>query len=104
MQRRRYEILLPLTFNDGSPVPGEAFEQTREELVARFGAVSMSGEAFRGVWVHEGSRYEDQTIRYFLDVEDTPEARQFFVEYKPTLRERFKQIEVYVTSIPIDVI
>jgi hypothetical protein len=39
-----------------------------------------------------------------VDVDDLPETRQFFVEWKPVLRERFKQIEIYITSIPVDVI
>lgn len=48
MLRRRYEILLPLTFNDGRPIPGEAFEQTREELVARFSGVTLLPGSNRG--------------------------------------------------------
>jgi hypothetical protein len=39
MRKRRCEILLPIRFNDGRPVSGELLEQTREELMARFGAV-----------------------------------------------------------------
>ena len=40
MQKRRYEILLPLKHNDGRPVSGEVFEQTREDLIAQFGGVT----------------------------------------------------------------
>ena len=45
MLKRRYEILLPLTFNDGQPVPGDAIEQTRE---ARTGLVKSWYRAFLG--------------------------------------------------------
>ena len=37
---RRFELLLPLRFNDGAAVPREWFAQAAKELVARFGAVS----------------------------------------------------------------
>jgi hypothetical protein len=104
MLKRRYEILLPLTFNDGRPIPGEAFEQTREELIARFGGVTLLPGSARGVWIHAGTRYEDETVRLIVDVEDGPEARQFFVEYKPTLLGRFEQLELYIVSYQIDVI
>jgi hypothetical protein len=104
MQKRRYEILLPLTYNDGQPVPGEAVEQTREELILRFGAATLSPSPFRGGWIHSGVRYDDESICAFVDVEDTSENRQFFVELKPVLCERFRQIEIYIVSTQIDVI
>jgi hypothetical protein len=37
---RRYEILLPLRFNDGKPVPKALLAQAVQELEDRFGAVS----------------------------------------------------------------
>jgi hypothetical protein len=95
---------LPLTFNDGRPVPGEAYEQTREDLVAQFGGVTMLSGSARGVWIHAGTRYEDDSIRFVVDVEDTAENRQIFVTYKPTLLQRFQQIEIYIASYEIDVI
>ena len=38
---RRFEILLPLRFNDGRPVPKELLEKTHEELKYEFGALSL---------------------------------------------------------------
>jgi hypothetical protein len=104
MLRRRYEILLPLTFNDGRPIPGDAFEQTREELVAQFSGVTLLPGSNRGIWVHEGVRYEDESIRLIVDVDDIPEIRAFFTAYKPTLLKRFEQLEIYIVSFLIDVI
>lgn len=104
MQRRRYEILLPLVYNDGRPMSAEALEQTREDLVTRFGAVSLLPDAVRGIWLHHGIRYEDQLLRLVVDVEDTAEHRQFFVDLKPTLLQRFEQIEIYIASYAVDVI
>jgi hypothetical protein len=88
MLRRRYEILLPLQFNDGRPIPDELFYQTREELVERFEGLRWVGQPDRGVWKPEGSLYEDQTYLIKIDVDDTPEVRQFFLDYKPTLLHR----------------
>lgn len=104
MLKRRYEILLPLTFNDGRPTPGELVEQTREELISRFGGATLSPGTFRGAWLHEGARYEDESLRLMVDADDTPEDRQFFVDLKPVLRARFEQLEIYITSFVVDVI
>jgi len=40
---RRFEILLPLRFNDGRAIPNELIGQTLEEIHDRFGAVSSDG-------------------------------------------------------------
>jgi hypothetical protein len=55
---------------------------TREELVAQFEGVSVQPQSILGIWVHEGVRYEDTSVRMTVDVEDTPENRQFFAEFK----------------------
>ena len=102
MLRRRYEILLPLRFNDNSPVPDALLNQTREEIVSRFDGVSILPGTVTGIWVHEGMRYEDTLVRLTVDVEDTAANRQFFVEWKPVLLQRFQQIEIYITSVLVD--
>lgn len=104
MQKRRYEILLPLKHNDGSAIAGEVFEQTREELILQFGALSLLPDSVRGIWIRDGARFEDELLRLVVDVEDIPENREFFVQWKATLLERFQQLEIYVTSHLIDVI
>jgi hypothetical protein len=95
---------LPLTYNDGRPVSPDRFQQTRDELIAQFGAVSMSAFAVIGAWVHEGTRYEDELRRFTVDVEDVPENQQFMAAYKKTLLERFEQIEIYMVSFPVEII
>jgi hypothetical protein len=39
MPFERYEILLPLNYNDGTPIEPEKFQETRRELVEQFGAL-----------------------------------------------------------------
>ena len=41
MPLERYEILLPLKYNDGTPIEPEKFQQTRKELVEKFGAITV---------------------------------------------------------------
>ena len=49
MLKRRYEILLPLQHNDGRPVDVEKLDQTREDLLVQFEAVSFNPQAVRGI-------------------------------------------------------
>lgn len=43
--QRRYEILLPLRFNDGQPVPDDLIGKTLLQLKQRFHAISSETQA-----------------------------------------------------------
>ena len=101
---RRYEVLVPLVFNDGKPVPESLLAETFEELRERFGAASWETQTLRGVWEQEGITYQDNLTRFFVDVADLPEHRQFFKDFKERLKGRFHQLDVWITSHPIDLI
>ena len=104
MRKRRYEILLPVRHNDGRLVSGELLEQTREELIAQFCGLTVAPHTVLGIWLHEGSRFEDELRRFSVDVDDTPETQQFFARFKMTLLDRFEQIEIYIASYPVDIV
>jgi hypothetical protein len=101
---RRFEMLLPLRFNDGTPVPDEAVADTLIELEEQFGAVSCETQTVRGHWRHEGRGYRDDLIRVFVDVPDATENRQFFLTYKERLKARFRQLDIWLTTYLIEVL
>ncbi len=51
---RRYEILPPLRFNDGTVVPDDLVGAVLVALRDRFSAVPFETQAIRGIWQHEG--------------------------------------------------
>jgi hypothetical protein len=102
--RRRYGILLPLQFNDGSAVSESLLWRTVEELESQFGAVSSDSQIVRGIWEHEGTVYRDNNTRLVLDVEDSQENRAFFTALKETLKMRFGQLDIWITSYIVDVV
>ena len=101
---RRYEIFLPQQFNDGQPVPPQLVANTLLELRRRFGAVSCETQAIEVAWEHEGELYRDALIRVFVDVPDVPANREFFRQLKERLKTEFRQIEIWMTTYPIDVV
>jgi hypothetical protein len=40
-------------------------------------------------------------IRVVIDVEDTPETEQFFRGFKEQLKERFRQLDIWMTILPL---
>jgi hypothetical protein len=104
MRKRRYEILLPVRHNDGRLVSWELLEQTREELVARFGGITVAAQPYLGIWVQRGRRFDEEMRRFTVDIDNTAPNRQFFTRYKGKLRERFEQIEIYIASYLVDIV
>ena len=66
MPFERYEILLPLQYNDGTPVEPEKFQETRRELVRRFGALTTR--------LRRPSSKPLEKARALLEELDTPSA------------------------------
>jgi hypothetical protein len=98
---RRYEILLPLRYNDGRRIPGELLSQTRTELRDRFGALSSETQIIRGDDAETESD-GDELVRVFIDVPDSQENRDFFKATQERLAERFEQVEILVTTFPVE--
>jgi hypothetical protein len=100
--QRRYEILLPLRFNDGQPVPDDLIAETLLELEERFRDISSETQVIPGIWENQGQSFRDELVRVFVDVADLQTNRRFFVQYKKKLRKRFRQIEIRMTTYLIE--
>ncbi len=100
---RRFEVLLPLRFNDGRPVPEEWLAEAVLELANRFGAASYETQKVEGHWRHGGVEYRDDLVRIFVDVPDLAENRQWMKEFKLRWRTRLEQIEQWVVNYRVDV-
>ena len=59
MSFRRDEIILPTRSNDGRPIEEANHLWVGEQLAAHFGAYTFEPQPIRGVWMHQGLRYEE---------------------------------------------
>ena len=100
----RFELLLPLQFNDGSVVPKAVLAGAVTEIERHFGAASWESQVIEGVWHQGGVEFQDQLNRIFVDAADTPENRRFFVDLKQKLKGRFQQLDIWLTVHPIEIL
>ena len=100
----RFEILLPLFYNDGRRIEPEKFLRTDDELVQRFGATSTDTVVVRGRWLYQSTIYQDRLLRVRLDVEDSDESWQAMRQLKEVLKKRFEQLDIWITAHRIEVL
>ncbi len=104
MKWTRYEILLPLRYNDGRPIEESKLDQTNLELVEKFSATTTDMIIAIGSWKYRGTLFEDRLLRLIIDVQGSRSADGFFREYKETLKARFEQIDIWISSHEINIL
>jgi hypothetical protein len=100
---RRFEVMLPLRFNDGRDVPTEWLAEAVLEVVDHFGAASYETQKVEGHWRHGGVAYRDDLVRVVVDVPDSPKNRGWMKEFKARWKDRLEQLELWVISYQVDV-
>lgn len=100
---RRFEVLLPLRFNDGRDVPPDWIAEAVLEIVDHFGAASYETQKVEGHWRHEGVTYRDDLVRLVVDVANTDEDRAWMREFKVRWKAKLEQLELWVVSYLIEI-
>lgn len=96
---KRYEIYLPLKYNDGKEIEPEKIKRVREELIAVFGALTVSSLAapYQGSWKYGGVTFVDDIIKIEIITTDDRKARIFFRGFKERLKRLLRQIDILIT-------
>lgn len=100
---RRYEVLLPLQFNDGRDVPGEWMAEAVLEIVAHFGAASYETQKVEGHWRQAGVLYRDNLVRLVVDGPDSAKNRKWMKGFKARWKKKLEQLELWMVSYRIEV-
>jgi hypothetical protein len=100
---RRYEVLLPVRFNDGKDVPEELLGRAVKEIVEQFNAVTFHKEAAEGLWQLDEIIYRDDLALLVVDVPDIQKNRKWMKAYKARWKKRLDQLELWMVSYSIDI-
>ena len=100
---RRFEVLLPLQFNDGSDIPSELLAEAVLEIVDHFGAASYETQKVEGHWRHGGVIVRDNLVKIVIDTPDSLNNRRWMKQYKDRWRSKLEQTELWRVSYAVDV-
>ena len=97
---KKYEIYLPLKYNDGREIEAEKIKQIREELIAVFGAITVSSQSapYQGTWKYGGVDFIDDIIKIEIIAVDDRKSERFFKRFKQRLKRLLKQIDILITA------
>ncbi len=104
MKLKRFEILLPLSYNDGRTIEPEKFLDTNSELLDEFEALTTDTVEVQGAWKYASAVFHDRLIRLTIDSPNPAKAYKFFQQYKETLKARLIQIDIWITAHDVEVI
>ena len=90
---RRFEVLLPLQFNDGREVPAEWLAEAILEVVDRFGAASYETQKVEGHWRHGGGVYRDNLVRIVVGLPECDENRNWMKDFKSRWKIKLHQLK-----------
>ena len=102
---RRYDIYLPVAYNNGRAIPKDLFVSVEQRLLARFGGLTSLQRRFplRGIWQGESRLYLDQVIIItVLDFRRGGSGR-FIARLKRSLIREFDQLEILIIGTAIRV-
>ncbi|HET8781280.1 MAG TPA: hypothetical protein VFM63_02590 [Pyrinomonadaceae bacterium] len=103
---KKYEVYLPLKYNDGQEVEPEKLKEITQQLVAVFGAVTVSSLSapFQGTWRYGGVEFVDEIIRFEIITEQDFRSNLFFKKFKKQLKRTLRQFDILITVQTIETI
>ena len=95
----KYEIYLPLKYNDGTGIEPEKLEEIQQQLIAVFGALTASSllAPFQGTWRYGGVEFVDDIIRIEIITERDLISNRFFKNFKRQLKRTLRQLDILIT-------
>jgi hypothetical protein len=98
---RSIDVYLPLEYNDGAPIEKAKFASLQDELLDRFGGITMTQRQFplQGIWKSEASVFQDRVVVHtVLDFGSKEfETLRYLQSLKKRLKKGFGQLEILIT-------
>ena len=93
---KKYEIYVPLKYNDGKKIEPQKLKEIRQQLIAVFGSVTTSPRSapLEGTWRYGGVEFVDDIVRIEII---TDEDLVFFKNFKRQLKRMLCQIDILIT-------
>jgi hypothetical protein len=97
-----FEIYLPMTMNNGTPVDGGEIQRIKDELMRAFGGYTHLNQRSEGAWRMGGVTFRDAVT--IVRVLDDGSADFDMPAFKKSIEVALKQKEVLIISRDVTVV
>ena len=95
----KFELYLPLKHNDGTAIEAEKLKEIQHQLIAVFGAMTLSSLSapLQGKWRYGGVEYIDDILRIDIIAKEEWDSIQFLKNFKRRLKRKLRQLDILIT-------
>jgi hypothetical protein len=95
----KFELYLPLKHNDGTAIEAEKLKEIQHQLIAVFGAMTLSSLSapLQGKWRYGGVEYIDDILRIDIIAKEEWDSIQFLKNFKRQLKRILRQLDILIT-------
>ena len=101
---KEYDIYVPLTYNDRSPIEPGKVRLIKERLLGEFGGLTYFPQRNEGYWQAGAITFYDQIVIFRVLAEDVSRARAVLKVLKEDLKEILRQEEVLIVERDVRVV
>ena len=93
----KYEIYLPLRYNDGKKIEPQKLKEIRKQLIAVFGGLTASSSSvpLQGTWRYRGVEFVDDIM--WIEILTKEDMNDFFKNFKRQLKRTLRQFDILIT-------
>jgi hypothetical protein len=99
---KEYDLYVPLTYNDGTPIEAKTIERIGRRLLEQFGGVTFFPQPNEGLWRMGEVTFRDQIVIFRVLSSNVRDARRFFRSLKVELKTELEQEEILVVEKDVE--
>lgn len=93
---KEYEIIVPLYYNDGTPINTAFIPALRVRLLEQFNGVTFFPQPNEGYWRMGDVTYRDEIVIFRVVAANQRTARRFLRQLKEELKRDLQQEEILI--------
>ena len=101
---KEYDIILPLYYNDGTPIELTKYSALAEQLVGHFDGATLYPQPGEGYRQNGGGLTHDKTVTFRVLSGNARKAKTFLTKLKKRIKEDFGQEEVLIVQRDVETV
>ena len=99
---KEFDVFIPLSYNDGSPVETGKLQALQEQLLEHFDGLTFFPQPNEGFWKMGSVTYRDEIVIYRVLTAKPRRGRRVLRELKEWLKREFKQEEILIIERDVE--